>query len=203
MPVPDLLTLALLLALVTLITPFLGRYIAAVIEVAGIPPWCACSGPWSARCTLRGDRPGSRAGLARVRPVAAGVQPAVDLRAVPPAAVPGVAAPRPDRRTSRAPGPCAQHGSELHHQHELAETTGRRDRDGAPHAGRRLTVRSLVSRSRSRSFRGITRRLSPTIGNFWVDVTRLTSTSCCRSQSLPRSVLVWQRVPRRGRGQPP
>ena len=84
-----------------------------------------------------------------------------------------------------------QHRGQLRHQHQLAGLR-RRDDDELPHAdARRSTVQNFVSAATGMAvlvalIRGFARRTAQTIGNFWVDLTRRRSTSCCRSRSSSR-----------------
>ena len=203
MPVTASSRSSVLLALCSLITPFLGRYIAARPR-GRAHPLDRCSVPWSARSTAsRGPtRPASRAGGRYTGP--ARVQPAVDRRAVPPAAAPGVPAAQPDRRPGRAPGPGAQHRRQLHHQHELAELR-RRGRDGAPHPGRGSRSRTScrprsASPSRSHSFAGSPADVADHRQLLGGRHPRSPCTSCCRSPSSRPSSSCGRACPRRWAG---
>ena len=63
-----------------------------------------------------------------------------------------------------------------------------------------LTVQNFVSAATGIALaialvRGFARRSAQTVGNFWVDLTRARSTSCCRSRSSSALVFVWQGMP--------
>ena len=87
-----------------------------------------------------------------------------------------------------------QHVDQLHHQHQLAELR-RRDDDESSHADARPHTHNFLSAATGLAMafamvRAFARSSSTTVGNFWVDMTRVTSTSCCRSRSsspLPMS----------------
>jgi len=81
--------------------------------------------------------------------------------------------------------PRLQHRRQLRHEHELAELPGRDD-DDVPDPDGRLAVRNFTSAASGIAVaialtRGLVRRSSPTIGNFWVTSPAAPSTSCCRS----------------------
>ena len=91
----------------------------------------------------------------------------------------GLAAAEPDRRRRRAAGACLQHRLELYDEHELAELRRRVDHEPPQPDRARLAVQNFVSAAVGIAVavalvRGLTRRRSETIGNFWVDVTRVT-----------------------------
>ena len=79
------------------------------------------------------------------------------------------------RRSAVCRGAGVQHRGQLRDQHELADLRRRVD-DEPPHpdgraGGAELRLgRGRASRSRSRSIRGLARRRTATIGNFWVDL---------------------------------
>jgi K+-transporting ATPase ATPase A chain len=76
---------------------------------------------------------------------------------------------------------------ELRHQHQLAGLR-RREHDELPDADARPRVQNFVSAASGMAvlvalIRGFSRKQAGDIGNFWFDLVRRRSTSCCRCRS--------------------
>jgi potassium-transporting ATPase potassium-binding subunit len=199
MPVSDLLNLALLLALVTLITPFLGRYIAAVIE--GRPhPLVRLLGPVE-RVTYRlaGTDP-AREQSWRAYALSLLVFSLLSIsvlylqqrfQASLPLNPTGAPAVPPDLALNTA----VSFVTNTNWQNYAGETAMAHLTQAVG-----LAVQNFISAAVGLAIaislvRGITRRMSPAIGNFWVDVTRLTLYVLLPIAVLAAIVLVWQGVP--------
>ena len=160
------------------VTPFLGRYIAAVFEGERTLLSPVLRPVERAIYRVAGVDEPARAGLAGVRGRAARCS-ASSRSSCCTCSSGSRAACRSTRPASAPvpPEPRLQHGGQLRDQHELAELRGRVD-DGPPDPGRRARGPELRVRRRSGMAiaialtRGLVRRTSATIGNFWVDLTR-------------------------------
>ena len=154
------------------------RYMAKVYGDGGPPPATGSSARSSGSSTgcCRVD-PERRAALEHLRLLAARVPPGVGPRPLRPAAAPGRPAAQPRRPGGRAADAVVQHRGQLPDQHQLAELLGRVD-DVA------TSPRWPASRSRTSCpppsgmavavafIRGLVRRRSDHLGNFWVDLIR-------------------------------
>ena len=199
MPVTDLLTLALLMLLVTATTPFLGRYVALVVE-GGPHPLQRVLGPVErAVYRLGGIRPeheqdwrayaGSLLAFSLVSILVLYAQQR--LQASLPLDPTGVPAVAPDLALNTAISFTTNtnwqnYAGEATMAH-LTQATGLAVQNFASAAVGLAIAIALV--------RGITRRLSPTIGNFWVDVTRTTLYVLLPIAFVAAIVLAWQGVP--------
>ncbi len=176
------LQLALLIGLVVATTPLLGRYMAGVFGADG-------------------ERaPGDRVFLPVERFVyrLVGVDPEREQRwqtyaygvlafslfsvlsALPDPAGPGLAPAQPDRRRQRARGARLQHRGRASSPTPTGRTTPPRPPSRTSPRWSGLAVQNFVSAAVGIAvavalIRGLTRRRSATIGNFWVDLTRATT----------------------------
>ena len=178
MPVADLLTLALLLALVALVTPFLGRYIADVLE-GRAHPLARVLGPVERLVyRLAGTDPSREQGWRAyagsllvfsllsilVLYLQQRFQASLPLNPTGAPAVPADLA--LNTAVSFTTNTNWQNYAGESAMAHLTQAVG-------------LTVQNFLSAAVGVAIaiavvRGITRRVSPTIGNFWVDVTRFT-----------------------------
>lgn len=199
MPVTDLLTLALLLALVALVTPFLGRYIATVLE-GREHPLARVLGPVEGLVyRLAGTDPAREQGWRAyagsllvfsllsilVLYLQQRFQASLPLNPTGAPAVPADLA--LNTAVSFTTNTNWQNYAGESAMAHLTQAVG-------------LTVQNFLSAAVGVAIaiavvRGITRRVSPTIGNFWVDVTRFTLYVLLPIAFLAAIVLVWQGVP--------
>jgi K+-transporting ATPase ATPase A chain len=199
MPVTDLLTLALLLALVALVTPFLGRYIADVLEGRS-HPFARVLGPVERLVyRLAGTDPAREQGWRAyagsllvfsllsilVLYLQQRLQASLPLNPTGAPAVP----------TDLALNTAVSFTTNTNWQNYAGESTMAHLTQAVG-----LTVQNFLSAAVGLAIaialvRGITRRMSPTIGNFWVDVTRFTLYVLLPLAFLAAIVLVWQGVP--------
>jgi len=199
MPLTDLLTLALLLALVALIAPFLGRYIAAVLE--GRPhPLVRVLGPLE-RAVYRaaGTDPareqswrayaGSMLVFSLVSILVLYLQQR--LQASLPLNPTGAPAVPADLALNTA----VSFTTNTNWQNYAGETTMAHLTQAVGLAVQSFTSAAVGLAVAVALVRGITRRTSPTIGNFWVDVTRSTLYVLLPIAFVAAIVLVWQGVP--------
>ncbi len=199
MPVTDLLTLAVLMLLVAATTPFLGRYVAVVLE-GGSHPLERALGPVERSIyRLGGIRPeqeqgwrayaGSLLAFSLVSILVLYAQQRLQA-ALPldPTRVPAVS---PDLALNTA----VSFTTNTNWQNYAGETTMAHLTQAAG-----LTVQNFASAAVGLAIaialvRGIVRRSSPTIGNFWVDVTRTVLYVLLPIAFVAAVVLVWQGVP--------
>ena len=199
MPVADLLTLALLLALVALVTPFLGRYIADVLE-GRAHPLARVLGPVERLVyRLAGTDPSREQGWRAyagsllvfsllsilVLYIQQRFQASLPLNPTGAPAVPADLA--LNTAVSFTTNTNWQNYAGESAMAHLTQAVG-------------LTVQNFLSAAVGVAIaiavvRGITRRVSPTIGNFWVDVTRFTLYVLLPIALLAAIILVWQGVP--------
>ncbi len=199
MPFSDLLSLVLLLALVAAITPFLGRYIATVIE-GGRHPLGRVMGPLErAIYRVAGTDPAREQGW---RAYAGSLlvfsllsilllyllQRVQAMLPLNPTGAPAVPA-------DLALNTAVSFTTNTNWQNYAGETAMAHLTQAAG-----LGVQNFVSAAVGLAVaialvRGLTRRLSPTIGNFWVDVTRATLYVLLPIAFVAAILLVWQGVP--------
>ena len=177
MTVTGWIQIVVLVAVLTGLTPLLGGYMARVYqgERVALARWL---GPVE-RLLYRGvsRRRRERAGLGGIRPLAAGVQrrelahavpdpPHAAIQPVQPAAVHALG----------SVGSVVQHGLVVRVEHELAVLRRRNDAVGLRADGG-ITVASFTSMATGMAvavalIRGLARRGTDRLGNFWVDLVR-------------------------------
>ncbi len=134
----------------------------------------------------------ARAAVERLRALAARVQRRLGRRPLPAPARPGRAAAEPDGRRRRAARARLQHRGQLRHEHELAELRRRVD-DEPPHPDGRADGAELRLRGRRHRGRGRARPRArrgagrETIGNFWVDLTRVDDARAAAARARVRA----------------
>jgi K+-transporting ATPase ATPase A chain len=199
MPATDLLTLVLLLALVALITPFLGRYIAAVIE--GRPhPLVRVLGPVERLVyRLAGTDPAREQGW-RAYALSLLVFSLLSIcvlylqqrfQASLPFNPTGAAAVPPDLALNTA----VSFTTNTNWQNYAGETAMAHLTQAVGLAVQNFASAAVGLAIAIALVRGITRRMSPTIGNFWVDVTRVTLYVLLPIAFIAAILLVSQGVP--------
>jgi potassium-transporting ATPase potassium-binding subunit len=178
MPISDLATLALLMVLVTAATPLLGRYIALVLE-GGRHPLGRVLGPVERTvyrvAGIRSDREqgwrGYTASLLAFSLVSILLLYAQQrLQAVLPLDPTGAPAVPPDLALNTA----VSFTTNTNWQNYAGETTMAHLTQAAGLAVQNFASAAVGLAVAISLVRGITRRSSATIGNFWVDVTRST-----------------------------
>ncbi len=199
MPVTDLATLALLMVLVTAVTPLLGRYIALVLE-GGRHPLGRVLGPVERTvyrvAGVRSDREqgwrGYTASLLVFSLLSILLLYAQQrLQAVLPLDPTGAPAVPPDLALNTA----VSFTTNTNWQNYAGETTMAHLTQAAGLAVQNFASAAVGLAVAIALVRGITRRSSATIGNFWVDVTRSTLYVLLPIAFVAAIVLAWQGVP--------
>ena len=167
--------------LLVAVAPPLGAYLARIYDQGPDAP-AAPGERFFARLEqpvyrLLSHRPARRAELGRLR------RPLIAFSAVSVLALyallrlPGQAAPEPDRPARCARPDCVQHCDQLHDEHQLAGLQRRADDEPPDADGRSHRVQNFASAAAGIAvlaavIRGLVRRRSGTVGDFWVDLVR-------------------------------
>jgi len=199
MPVNDLLTLALLMLLVAAVTPVLGRYIVVVLEGSPHPLQRVAGAVERAIYRVGGIDPereqgwqayaGSLLAFSLVSIVVLYAQQR--LQAALPLDPTGAAGVSPDLALNTA----VSFATNTNWQNYAGETTMAHLTQAAGLAVQNFGSAAVGLVIAVALVRGITRRSSPTIGNFWADVTRTTLYVLLPIAFVAAIVLVWQGVP--------
>ncbi len=199
MPGTDLLTLAVLMLLVAAVTPFLGRYIAAVLD--GRPPFLArVLGPVERSVyrlagidATREQHWRSYAGSLLLFSLLSIVVLYAQQRLQ--AALPLNPTSAPDVPADLALNTAVSFTTNTNWQNYAGETTMAHLTQAVGLAAQNFLSAAVGLAVAIALIRGVTRRSSATIGSFWVDVTRITLYVLLPIAFVAAIVLVWQGVP--------